>query len=420
MGIGSRIARFFRNRWATMCRRWHYVLLGIPFVLVIAGIILCTVSVIRIHQVLDGQPFQYAAELFESRNMNYRKLTILSRALDQADESAPRSLPGGLDLETVKTIHNGLEEKEASTNLSSRRDGAVASDDGQIWLESYFSSAFYRAYGYIDKTEQGAAERVEVVGIGGDYATLHPFRYESGGFFSDGESDKYSIVLNTQLAWNLFHSYQVLGAEVELNGVIYQVVGVVCEGDDMIAETTGVTKPRAYVHFNQLANLANGGTVTQISSEQDQSVKPDDLAVTCYEALLTDPINNIAYNDLLAVLTENIGYSDDSTTLEIINNTDRFFVTRLYEKYFPLKESVNRIDGLHIPFFERSARLAEQYVVFWAEMLVVCGIVIICGLCGIYSTLHGRKTKHALPKEEDTGDVSESEERKSAEESGIR
>ena len=403
-----------------MCRRWHYVLLGIPFVLVIAGITLTTFSVIRIHQVLDGQTFQYAAELFESQNMKYRKLTILSRVLDQADESAPRSMPGGLNLETVKTIHNGLEEKEASTNLSSRRIGAAASDNGQIWLDSYSSSAFYRAYGYIDKTEQGAAERVEVVGVGGDYATIHPFRYESGGFFSDGESDKYSIVLNTQLAWNLFHSYQVLGAEVELNGVMYQVVGVVGEGDDTIAETTGVTKPRAYVHFNQLANLANGGSIAQNSSEQEHSVSEDDLAVSCYEVLLTDPINNIAYNDLLAVLTENIGYSDNSTTLEIINNTDRFFITRLFGKYFPLKESVSQVDGLHIPFFERSARLAEQYVVFWGEVLVVCGIVIICGLCGIYSTLHGRKTKHALPKEDDQDDVSEPEERRSAEDSGIR
>ena len=406
MGIGSKIARFFRNRWATMCRRWHYVLLGIPFVLVIAGITCSIFAIVRVHKILDGQSFQYAAELFESEKMPYRKLTILSKALEQADASAPRSLPGGMDQEMVEVIHNGLEEKESSTNLSSRMPGAEDGNQGKIWLDCYSSTAFYRAYGYIDKTEEGAAERVEVVGVSGDYATIHPFRYESGGFFADGESDKYSIVLNTQLAWNLFHSYQVLGAEVELNGVMYQVVGVVCEGDDTIAEATGVTKPRAYVPFDQLANLANGGSVAQTSSEQEQSVKAADLAVTCYEVLLTDPINNIAYNDLLSVLTENIGYSDDSTTLEVINNTDRFFITRLYEKYFPLKESVSRLDGLHVPFFERSARLAEQYVVFWAEVLVACGIVTLCGLCGVYSTLHGRKTKHALPKEEEADEAS--------------
>lgn len=402
MHKGSKIGRFFRNLWATLCRRCHYVLLGIPFVLVLLGITLNIVSVIRINQILDGQTFQYAAEKYENAKMSYRKLTVLSKALDQADESAPRSLPSGLDLEKVQTIHDGLTEKEASTNLNSRKGRNTDSESGDIWLDCYSSTAFYRAYGYIDKTEQGAVERAEIVGVGGDYATLHPFRYESGGFLQTEGGDKYAIVLNTQMAWNLFHSYEVLGADVELNGVMYQVVGVVNDGDDMLAEATGVTKPRAYIQFDQLANLANGGIIPNGPQETESYVKPDVLGVTCYEALLTDPINNIAYNDLVAVLSDNLGYSEDgNTTLEIINNTDRFFITRLYSKFFPLKESISKIDGIQVPYYERSARLAEQYVVFWAEVIFVSSIVIICGSCAIYSTFHGRKTKHARPTEDE-------------------
>jgi len=405
MGLKSKIKRFFHNRWAALCRTWHYVAIVIPFVIVALCIASIVASVIRIHTVLDGQTFQYRAEYFGSSKMSYRHLTVLALGLEQEDGSAPRSRSGGLNTESVKQLHDELDNTERSNNGSDARSQALLSSIENLWMDCYSSSAVYSAKGFIDKVEQGSVDSAEIVGVGGYYGAIHPFRFESGGFLQPEDGDRYAIVLNTQLAWNLFHSYDVLGALVEIANIRYEVVGVVCEGDDAIAEATGVTKPRAYVEFSELAHLINGpvsrkgGQASlEPGGEGSGTVEEQDLAVTCYEVLLTDPIKNIAYNDLIKVMGDTIGYSQGtSTSMEVINNTGRFNVLTLYKKFFPLKNTVDgNINGIKVPYQERSARLAEQYVVFWAEVLIVSGLMLIVGLCGVYSTLHGRKTKHAI------------------------
>ncbi|MBO4927933.1 MAG: ABC transporter permease [Clostridiales bacterium] len=398
MEIRSKLKNFITNKWGDICRRSHYFLMGIPFVLVIGSIVLSVASVVRINQVLDGQYLQYAAERFESKKMPYRMLTVLGPGLEQNDGSAPRKAESGLDVEKIQSIHDALDLTEKATvgNNKNSKNGTDAANSGivNVWEDCYSSVARYPATGYMDKTPTGMVESCEVVGVSGNYQVVHPFSYESGGFLPGEDGDRYTVVLNTQLAWNLFHSYQVLGAFVEFNGTMYQIVGVVNEGTDAISETTGVTKPRAYIPFKQLAYLANGSAFPSMSSEMENSVKDTDLAVTCYEVLLTDPINNIAYNDLVDALQDTIGYSEDKSELLIINNTDRFNAISLYKKYFPLKDSYVGGNGLNVPYYERSARLAEQYVVFWAEALIVGILFLILGSCNIYAILHGSHTKH--------------------------
>ncbi|MBO4496225.1 MAG: ABC transporter permease [Clostridiales bacterium] len=396
MEVKSKLKNFFHNRWASLCRTWHHVAISIPFIVVAGSIALSVASVIRINSILDGQFFQYSAEYFGSENLSYRQLTVISRGLEQDDGSAPRACSEGLNQEKVQQLHEALALTEESNNSSSKRNQAIMNGLQNLWADCYSSTATYPAKGYLNKDERGSVTSAEIVGVGGNYGMVHPFRYESGGFLAAEGGDRFAIVLNTQMAWNLFHSYEVLGAEVEINQTRYEVVGVVCEGDDAIAEATDVTKPRAYVNFGQLARLINGPSVSKTDSDIDNSVKETDLAVTCYEVLLTDPIKNIAYNDLMKVLGDELGYQEGNTVMEVVNNTGRFNVLRLYEKYFPLKKSVDSLNGIKLPFHERSARLAEQYVVFWAEMLIVGGIGLITGLCGVYAAIHGRKSKHEI------------------------
>ena len=404
MEFRVKLKNFIKRKWGDVCRRSHYVLMGLPFVLVTAGLVLSTASVIRIHQVLDGQPFQYAAELFESKSMPYRQLTVLGPGLTTDDGSAPRKSSKGLDVEKVQQIHEALDVTEQSA-IGSGKSSSKAAKIVNVWKDCYSASARYPAKGFLEKDETGSVDSCEIMGVSEDYAILHPFCYESGGFLPDEDGDRYTIVLNTQLAWNLFHSYQVLGAFVEVNGISYQVVGVVNEGKDDIAETTGVTEPRAYVQFPQLASLINGPTTASSSDEVDTLVHDTDLAVTCYEVLLMDPIKNIAYNDVVQAMGDTIGYSEDKSELQVFSNTSRFHVTSLWKKYFPLKKSYTGGESLQIPYYERSARLAEQYVVFWAEFLVV-GIVLVIGGGGyIYAIFHGKETRHK--REEDSEDEHE-------------
>lgn len=406
MEFRSLVKKLVTEKWGEICRRSHHIMMAVPFVLVAGSLVLSTASVVRIHQVLDHQSFQYSAELFETKKMSYRKLTVLSSGLDQNDGSAPRAKEGCLNVDMVKELHDDLNLKElAATGNSSSSGKNQKQKQNQVklvnlWEDCYSSTANYPVVGYIEQEQQNSASSCEVVGVSGAYDVIHPFRYECGGFITDN-IDQYSVVLNTKLAWILFHSYQVLGAYVDINGTYYRVVGVVCEGDDTIAETTGVTDPRAYVQFNQLVHLANGNSVAETTDDLKDKITEKDLAVTCYEVLLTDPINNIAYNDLIASMTDTISYSDKSTGIQVINNTDRFNVIRLWKKYFPLKKSYEGFDGMQVPYHERSARLAERYVVFWAEALIISGVVLIGSLCNIYAIFHGKNSKHRIVEEDE-------------------
>ena len=50
MEFRSKMKKFIKRKWGDLCRRSHYVLMGLPFVLVTSGIVLSAASVIRIHQ----------------------------------------------------------------------------------------------------------------------------------------------------------------------------------------------------------------------------------------------------------------------------------------------------------------------------------------------------------------------------------
>lgn len=411
MEIRQKLKNFIKNKWAVLCRRTHYVLLGIPFVFATAGLVLGVASVIRINQVLDRQSFQYAAEQYESKVMPYRQMTVLGPGLAQGDGSAARSTEEGLNIEKVKSLHEALDITERSTVGDSGKGQGKGSVIVNPWKDCYSTTATYAAKGMINKEETGSVDSCELVGVGGDYAALHPFIYESGGFLQQDEPGRLSIVLNTQMAWNLFRSYQVLGAFVEINGTIYSVVGVVNDGTDELSETVGATKPRAYIQFSQLASLANGGFMPTNSMETDSAVKEEDLAITCYEVLMMDPIKNIAFNDLKKALSDTVSYSEDTSKLVLINNTDRFNVISLFKKYFPLKKSYVGGDGISVPYYERSARLAEQYVVFWAEALVVGIFFVIVGGCNIYVIIHGKKPRHKTEEAEDDNEFVEADEK---------
>ena len=99
MEIRQKLKNFIKNKWAGLCRHTHYVLLGIPFVLALAGLVLGVTAVIRINQILDRQSFQYAAERYESKVMPYRQMTVLGPGLSQGDGSAPRCTEEGLNIE---------------------------------------------------------------------------------------------------------------------------------------------------------------------------------------------------------------------------------------------------------------------------------------------------------------------------------
>ncbi len=64
-------------------------------------------------------------------------------------------------------------------------------------------------------------------GVGGDFFTFHPLKLLSGSYFDGEDLNKDGVVIDENVAWQLFGSNNVAGMYVEINGVQYPVRGVV-------------------------------------------------------------------------------------------------------------------------------------------------------------------------------------------------
>ena len=213
MEIRQKLKNFIKNKWAGLCRHTHYVLLGIPFVLALAGLVLGVTAVIRINQILDRQSFQYVAERYESKVMPYRQMTVLGPGLSQGDGSAPRCTEEGLNIDKIKQLHETLDITERSTigdtNSKGQGKGSVLVNP---WKDCYSTTATYSAIGRINKEKTGTVDSCEVVGVGvegshGDVEDVGVFlRF---GHFLDG---------GQQLILERFEQFDLLVLNVQLAG----------------------------------------------------------------------------------------------------------------------------------------------------------------------------------------------------------
>ena len=133
MKILTLVSKFFKTSWGNLCRRCHYVMMAIPFIVVTASIVLSVASIVRINQILDHQTLQYAGELFSTSQMSFRKLTVLSQGLETDDGSAPRVCAKCLSKEQIEEIHEQLDLAEKAANW--RISGKIVTPRQRIMLQ---------------------------------------------------------------------------------------------------------------------------------------------------------------------------------------------------------------------------------------------------------------------------------------------
>ena len=84
----------------------------------------------------------------------------------------------------------------------------------------------YSAAGTISaKTEHGNAT-VKAYGVGGDFFQFHPLKLLYGGYFSESDLMQDRVILDTDTAWKLFGSNDVVGMFIMIDGTPHMVVGV--------------------------------------------------------------------------------------------------------------------------------------------------------------------------------------------------
>lgn len=411
----AKIKEFFRRGRDNLSRRTQRTLTALPYVLLAVGIAFGIFSGIRIHQIRDSQKSQIAAELWSGDSgKKYRQITCFAVGQVQTGGIPDMYLSPAVSLNTldIETIHANLDKivlaaSGQKDNTNNSNTTLSKSEDARLWIDAYSAEATCTVVHAATEVKPEVSAEVTLTGAGGDYYLFHPLTLIDGAFLSKDTLDSKKIVLDKELTFKLFGSYNAVGSEVSINQRKYTVVGVVQHGDTKIDKSTSGDLVHAYVLFNELSylsaaanpagismngNVSADGTKTDAAAASDANpsgdADPSTLAVLCYEVVLPNKIDGIAMQNFKSSM-ETAGKVNKNFLF--VDNTDRFSLLRLYDTVFPIGENTLKRQQYELPFWELSAETAESVSVFWwVTGMSGLAAALISGLA-IYTGIHKRK-----------------------------
>ena len=391
---GLKTSGFFRKVFRTL-----------PFVFAAAALLGIILSSIQISLLTEPQYDQFAAERWEGdTGKSYRQVSVISRGQHRTDGAPPLFLDAGssLNKNSVIEIRGALDTLISASAIQGDRtiQPTIPAEPSDIrtWVDAYYSEARMSIRAIVNETEMSETVNSEVTGVAGNNYLFHPRRILSGSFLSEERFDHQSIVLYEQLAWLLFKSNDIEGRTVLIGSRKYNVVGVVAEPDAKIDIAAGFDSPRAYIYFDELAFIgaspSDNGSFTDrenfdfMPGKGEGEITADSLLVFCYEAVLPDPIDGIALNDLKDALTT---YSPNDENFYFVDHTGRFGVISLAKHLFSNDEDLILRSKYAYPPSEISAQITEKHLTsWWIVLLIATLFAIISALASVLTILRLR------------------------------
>lgn len=235
-----------------------------------------------------------------------------------------------VDENTIVGFEHALDAalQEASITLESTNAGA------RLWADAYSTSG--------KLTLVGASGQMEVnaLGVGGDFFLFHPLKLLAGSFFSGSDLMQDHIVIDEDIAWQLFGSNDVVGQQVTIDGIPHLVSGVIRRDEGRMNDNAG-----------------NGSSIVYVSYEtmsRGLAMREQTAWISHYEIVMPSPVNEFA----LGMVRDHIGVDENS--MEIIENTTRYQLLPLFKILGNF--GVRSMNGKAIiyPYWENLARGYED------------------------------------------------------------
>lgn len=194
--------------------------------------------------------------------------------------------------------------------------------------------------------ERGSAE-VAAIGIGGDFFAFHPLYLRDGGYISGSDLMHDRVVLDEELAWQLFGGVELSGMSVTIDGKSYQIAGVVSREDDFASKKTYTAGAGMFMAYDALSAVSGG-----------------DAEISCYEIVCSDPVKGF----LLSRVSESF---PDAMTVQ---NSGRFSAGRIFGIIGDFGERSVLTSGAVLPYWENAARVLEDYRAVFLLLSVIFAV----------------------------------------------
>ena len=224
----------------------------------------------------------------------------------------------------------------------------------------------YSASGEVNLSTEHGSTKVKAYGVGGDFFRFHPLKLVYGGYFSESDLMQDRIVIDTETAWKLFGSNDVVGMFVKINGIPHMVVGVYERESGYLNDAAGNGVSSVYVsHETLYQNGQYHGLETA-------------------EFLMPNPVSGFAM-DLVKKQCSDMD-------VEIMEHQERFTIRGLWNV---MKQAGTRsmgLSGITFPYWENMARGYEDILagLLFVEFVLLGYAVIVFVSVVWYLWLHRR------------------------------
>lgn len=221
---------------------------------------------------------------------------------------------------------------------------------GRNWIDAYS-----REGKLVISSDRGSVE-ARAFGVGGDFFQFHPLMLLDGSYFDSSDENGDGVVIDEMVAWQLFGSNHVSGMEIEINGAIYPVRGVVRSDSGIFSEAVNEGAATIYVSYSI---LEGEGTT---------------LSLDCYEVLLANPVKDFAKDAVIKA----IGLEE--TDYELIACSARYDLSQRFAviKNFGIRSMTTK--NIVFPYWENRARGYEDISVLFLVLEIICMIYPVCYL----------------------------------------
>ena len=380
--VGSWVKKKLYASWLGMRRSCHNSAFLLPVLIGIAAFVLGVVCIFRIQFVKGTQFDQFGGRAWAGSDSGVAQMTLVTRWQPQRFGSLPALLDSekSFTVSEIERLHESIErllQEGQKANDKNRPNSGSSNEQIKLWLDAY-STEVSATLGRTDRDDINPVTAA-LVGVGGDYDRVHRLQMLSGSFFNPYDLNTRQIVLDENLAFQLFSTNDVVGFTVDMSGTEYTITGVCARIASREAEETYGVLPRGYIPFVELKNAVYVGF--------DQQTEPE-IAVMYYEAIMPSPLDGLA-NEQFNQAIEETGKSRASFL--VFENSGRFTLSRLWNSVFPVGMKTFAAADYQLPFYEHSARVAEGRIFYWWVLLFVCIFAAMFSLLSLYGRFASKR-----------------------------
>ena len=385
MGILGWIRDYFRDIKKSTGKTFKNIVLTAHFWVILVAVVLIVSMTVIVVNLLSARKDQYMADYWQNGSKTYyRQLTVFAKA-NRTGLYSPLTALEGFDEDnpflTSKNIEKMRKTLQGTVDSGKKSVASNKKKTTPVGWEDCYSTSFDSKVTYIRETvinsetmTKEITSDVEIVATGGNFKAFHPFEFMSGGFLPVDEVQKEICVINDNLAWELFKSYDICGYKISMMDEDYTIVGVVREKKTDVDKTTGSDRNRVYCYFSKLEEVYAKGffDAAPAGDGEEASTRPD-LACNCYEVILPETVRGVARSDVLNALPS---YNSSNPQQRIVSNTGRFSIKQVYDQNIPVGKFQNDTAGYEFPYWEKASILTTQRL-FVAEAVMLFGIILL-------------------------------------------